>query len=182
MSSLFIPKVAAGAPDLAINRNIFVSTGSLIRQVRADPRLWWGAIVASWFWLVGALVLSLLPPLVKNDIGGNEEVVTLFLTIFSVAVAVGSGLAAWLAAGRIVLLPTLVGAVLLGLFALDLGWTASAIDAGDKPAGHRRLLCLALQHSHRASILPDWRSPAACSSCRRSRRCRPGPAPTAAPA
>src|SRR5262249_9141141 len=49
------------------------------------------------------------------------------LTIFSIAVAVGSGLAAWLAAGRIVLLPTLVAAVLLGLFSLDLGWTASAI-------------------------------------------------------
>ena len=33
--------------------------------------------------------------------------------MFSVAVAVGSGLAAWLASGRIVILPTLVGAVLL---------------------------------------------------------------------
>ncbi len=126
-SSLLIPKVPAGAPDLAINRNIFVSTGSLLKQVRADSRLWWGAIVASWFWLVGALVLSLLPPLVSHDIGGTEEVVTLFLTIFSVSVAIGSGLAAWLAAGRIVLLPTLVGAVLIGVFSLDLGWTASAV-------------------------------------------------------
>ena len=43
--------------------------------------------------------------------------------MFSVAVAVGSGLAAWLAAGRIVILPTLIGAVLLGVFAVDLGWT-----------------------------------------------------------
>jgi acyl-[acyl-carrier-protein]-phospholipid O-acyltransferase / long-chain-fatty-acid--[acyl-carrier-protein] ligase len=132
-SSLLIPKTREGAPDLAINRNIFVSTGSLVKQVRADPRLWWGAIVASWFWLVGALVLSLLPPLVSYTIGGSEEVVTLFLTIFSVAVAVGSGLAAWLAAGRIVLLPTLVAAVLLGLFSLDLGWTASAIAPAASP-------------------------------------------------
>ncbi len=135
LSSLLIPKVNAGAPDLPINRNIFVSTGSLIGQVRADPRLWWGALVASWFWLVGALVLSLLPPLVSHDIGGTEEVVTLFLTIFSVAVAIGSGLAAWLAAGRIVLLPTLVGAVLIGLFALDLGWAASAMTPAASPIG-----------------------------------------------
>ncbi len=135
LSSLLIPKVPAGAPDLPINRNIFVSTGSLIGQVRADPRLWWGAVVASWFWLVGALVLSLLPPLVSHDIGGAEEVVTLFLTIFSVSVAVGSGLAAWLAAGRIVLLPTLVGAVLIGVFALDLGWTASTITPAASPIG-----------------------------------------------
>ena len=84
-------------------------------------------MVASWFWLTGAVVLSLLPPLVTYQIGGTEGVVTLFLTIFSVAVAVGSGLAAWLAHGRIVLLPTLVGGVLLGVFALDLSWTASAL-------------------------------------------------------
>ena len=100
LSSRFIPSTGEGAPDLAINRNIFVSTASLIKQVRADPRLWWGAIVVSWFWLVGALILSLLPPLVTIDIGGDEKLITVFLTIFSVAVAVGSALAAWLAAGR----------------------------------------------------------------------------------
>ena len=133
LASLLIPKSGEGAPDLTINRNVLVSTGSLIKQTRADPRLWWGALVASWFWLVGALVLSLLPPLVSFTIGGGEEVVTVFLTIFSVAVAIGSGLAAWLAAGRIVLLPTLVAAVLLGLFALDLGWTASAIVPAPTP-------------------------------------------------
>ncbi|HEX4239265.1 MAG TPA: MFS transporter, partial [Xanthobacteraceae bacterium] len=133
LASLLIPKSGEGAPDLTINRNVLVSTASLIKQIRADPRLWWGAIVASWFWLVGALVLSLLPPLVSFTIGGSEQVVTLFLTIFSVAVAVGSGLAAWLAAGRIVLLPTLVAAVLLGMFALDLGWTASAIVPAASP-------------------------------------------------
>src|SRR6516162_3363930 len=133
IASLLIPKSGEGAPDLAINRNVLVSTGSLLKQIRSDPRLWWGALVASWFWLVGALILSLLPPLVSFTIGGGEEVVMLFLTIFSVAVAIGSGLAAWLAAGRIVLLPTLVAAVLLGLFALDLGWTASAIVPATSP-------------------------------------------------
>ena len=133
ISSRFIPPTGEAAPDITINRNIFVSTGALIKQLRADPRLWWGAMVASWFWLVGALVLSLLPPLVSHDIGGSEQVVTVFLTIFSISVAIGSGLAAWLAAGRIVLLPTLVASVLLGLFALDLGWTASAVVPAASP-------------------------------------------------
>jgi acyl-[acyl-carrier-protein]-phospholipid O-acyltransferase/long-chain-fatty-acid--[acyl-carrier-protein] ligase len=121
-SSLFIPRVGSGAPDLKINPNIAVSTGALLKHLRADPRLWWGALVTSWFWLVGAVVLSLLPPLVKNIVGGTEEVVTAYLAVFSVAVALGSGLAAWLASGRIVILPTLVGAVLLAIFSLDLGW------------------------------------------------------------
>src|SRR6201996_2268187 len=132
-SSLLIRKTKEASPDLPINRNILASTASLIRQVRADPRLWWGAIVASWFWLVGALVLSLLPPLVSFTIGGSEQVVTLFLTIFSVAVGVGSGLAAWLAAGRIVLLPTLIATILLGGFSLDLGRAASEVVASSVP-------------------------------------------------
>ncbi len=133
LCSLLIPKTGQAAPDLAINPNVFVSTASLIKQVRGDPRLMWGALVASWFWLVGALVLSLLPPLVSFNIGGSEQVVTLFLTVFSVAVGIGSGLAAWLAAGRIVLLPTLVATVLLGLFSLDLGWTAAAVVPAANP-------------------------------------------------
>ncbi|MEW6453378.1 MAG: acyl-[ACP]--phospholipid O-acyltransferase [Pseudomonadota bacterium] len=121
-SSLLIPRVGSGAPDLKISTNIAKSTAALLKHLRADSRLWWGGLVTSWFWMVGAIVLSLLPPLVKTILGGTEEVVTMFLAVFSIAVAVGSGLAAWLASGRIVILPTAVGAVLLAVFAFDLGW------------------------------------------------------------
>ena len=93
----------------------------MIRHLRADARLWWGAMVTSWFWLVGIVVLSLLPPLIKTLIGGNEDTVTAYLALFSIAVGAGSALAAVIARGRIVLNTTLAGAVLLGAFALDLG-------------------------------------------------------------
>ncbi|MFL6797298.1 MAG: acyl-[ACP]--phospholipid O-acyltransferase [Xanthobacteraceae bacterium] len=123
-ASLLIPRTGEAAPDLIIQRNVLVSTGGLLRFLRDDPRLLWGAIVTSWFWLVGAVALSLMPPLVKNVLGGDEEVVTTCLAVFSICIAVGSGLAAWLAAGRIILLPTVLAAVLLGLFAIDLGWSS----------------------------------------------------------
>ena len=135
VASRLIPPSGEGAPDLNIHRNILVSTWDLLRELREDPRLWWGAIVVSWFWLVGALVLSLLLPLAHININGTNAVITLFLTIFSVAVALGSGLAAWLAAGRIVLLPTLLGAVLIGVFSLDLGWTAYTFVPAVAPLG-----------------------------------------------
>ena len=135
VASRFIPPTGEGAPHLVIRRNIFASTGALIKYIRGEPRLWWGALVTSWFWLTGALVMSLLPPLVSFHIGGSEGVVTVFLTIFSVAVAIGSALAAWLAHGRIILLPTLVAAVLLGLFSIDLGWTTSAMAPATHPLG-----------------------------------------------
>jgi acyl-[acyl-carrier-protein]-phospholipid O-acyltransferase / long-chain-fatty-acid--[acyl-carrier-protein] ligase len=122
-ASLLIPRTGQAAPDLVVRKNILASTVGLLGFLREDPRLWWGALVTSWFWLVGAVALSLMPPLVKNVLGGNEDVVTTCLAIFSVSIAIGSGLAAWLAAGRIILLPTLIGAVLLGLFAVDLGWS-----------------------------------------------------------
>jgi acyl-[acyl-carrier-protein]-phospholipid O-acyltransferase/long-chain-fatty-acid--[acyl-carrier-protein] ligase len=134
-ASLLIPKVGSGAPDLVISKNIVSSTAELIQHLRSDRRLWWGALVTSWFWLVGAVVLSLLPPLVKNVLGGNENVVTVYLAVFSIAVAVGSGLAAWLSAGRIVILPTLVGAVGLCAFAIDLGLATYGLPLQVVPAG-----------------------------------------------
>src|SRR5262245_7557931 len=116
ISSLFIPPTGEAAPNLVVRANIVISTIDLLKKLREDARIWWGAIVTCWFWAVGGLALVLLPPLVKNTLGGSEEVATLCLAIFAIAIAVGSGLAAWLAAGRIILLPTVLGAVLLGIF------------------------------------------------------------------
>src|SRR6478672_7080680 len=143
-SSLLIPKVGSGAPDLVISTNIIRSTAELIRHLRSDRRLWWGALVTSWFWLVGAVVLSLLPPLVKSIVGGNEDVVTIYLAVFSIAVAIGSGLAAWLCSGRIVVLPTFVGAVGLCLFAIDLGWATYGLPLKLEQVGVRETFETAL--------------------------------------
>jgi acyl-[acyl-carrier-protein]-phospholipid O-acyltransferase/long-chain-fatty-acid--[acyl-carrier-protein] ligase len=120
-ASLFIPPTGEAAPDLVIRHNILASTVSLLNHLRDDKRIWWGAFVTSWFWLAGSVVAVAMQPLVKNSLGGTEEVITTCNAIFAIAIAVGSGLAAWLAAGRIILLPTLIAAVLLGLFALDIG-------------------------------------------------------------
>ena len=130
-----IPRTGEGAPHLVINRNIAVSTFSLLRDLKSEPRLWWGGMVSSWFWLAGAVSLALLPPLIKDTIGGNPDAVNAYLAIFSIAVAIGSGLASWLCHGRIVLVPTLIGAILLGVFALDLGWTTYGVTATETLQG-----------------------------------------------
>jgi len=122
LAALFIPPSGQGAPQLKVTANIVGSTVAMFRHLRADRRLWWGALVVSWFWLVGIVVLSLLPPLIKVLIGGDEATVTAYLALFSIAVGGGSALAAMIARGRIVLNTTLAGAVLIGLFALDLGY------------------------------------------------------------
>ena len=78
-----------------------------------------------------------MQPLVKDVLGGTEEVITACNAIFAISIAIGSGLAAWLAAGRIILLPTLIGAVLLGLFAIDIGFSTWGAQPIARP---RRLL------------------------------------------
>ena len=78
ISSLMIPRTGEGAPNLVVQWNIVSSTADLLKHLWADSRLWWGGIVTSWFWVVGAVVLSLLLPLVKNVPNGTEDVGTLF--------------------------------------------------------------------------------------------------------
>ena len=121
LAALLIPSTAVGAPHLRISANIIASTAAMLRHLHTDARLWWGATVTSWFWLVGVVVLSLLPPLIKTLIGGDEATVTTYMALFTVAVGIGSALAARLAHGRIVLGITVAGAVLIGAFAVDLG-------------------------------------------------------------
>src|SRR5713101_1926456 len=87
-ASLFIPKTAQAAPDLVIDPNVLRSTGRLLGELWSDARLWRCAVVTSIFWLVGAVLLSLLPPLVMHTLGGAEAVVTIYLAIFAVAIGV----------------------------------------------------------------------------------------------
>ncbi len=122
-----IPATGSAAPDLRIDRNILRSTWRLLGELRAERRLWVTGLAVSWFWLVGAIFLSLLPPMVKNVLGGAELAVTAYLAIFAVAIALGSAAAAWLNASRIVLLTAPVATILMAGFGLDLGvalWTA----------------------------------------------------------
>jgi len=134
-SSRFIPPTGEAAPALTVRANILASTAAMVRHLRGERRLWWGGLTTSWFWLMGAVALSLLPPLVKNVIGGNEQVVTACLALFSIGIGIGSALAAKIAAGRIVLTPTLVGSVLMGIFALDLGWSSLGREPAMELAG-----------------------------------------------
>ena len=130
-ASLFIPRTGQAAPDLTINPNILGSTARLLGELWSDTRLWRCAVVTSIFWMIGVIVLSLLPPLVMHTLGGAETVVTIYLAVFAIAIGVGSGLASWLSAGRIILLPAALGALAIGLFSLDFGYALLRLPAQD---------------------------------------------------
>ena len=127
-ATLFIPKTGEAAPHLKIDPNILRSTASLLKTLWQDARLWRTGIMVSLFWLIGATIMSLLPPLVKNLLGGEEMVVSTYLAIFAVSIAIGSAFGSFLMSGRIVLLPVPVASIVMGLFALHLSYVLHGVS------------------------------------------------------
>ena len=129
LASRMIPATGAKAPGLVVDRNVVRSSYNLVSELRNDTRIWRAALMNGWFWLVGAVVLSLLPTMVQAVLGGGEIAVTAYLAVFAVAIAVGSGIAAWMSSGRIVLLPAPIGTAIMALFGLDLAWNIWGMTA-----------------------------------------------------
>jgi acyl-[acyl-carrier-protein]-phospholipid O-acyltransferase/long-chain-fatty-acid--[acyl-carrier-protein] ligase len=120
--SWLIPTSGRSTPAIVVDRNPLVSTGRLLAAQWQDRRLWNGSVIVSWFWVVGAVMLSVLPPMVKDVLGGTQQLVTACLVIFVVGIAAGSLLAARASKLRPNLGVVPLGALLMGLFGLDLGW------------------------------------------------------------
>jgi acyl-[acyl-carrier-protein]-phospholipid O-acyltransferase/long-chain-fatty-acid--[acyl-carrier-protein] ligase len=130
IASRFIPATGAAAPGLRINRNIFGSTRNLIAAVYHDERLWIGALATSWFWMVGAIALALVPVVIKDRVGGGIDIEIAVNALFAVGIGIGSLLAAVIANGRIFLLPVPVAAFAMAGFLIDLGLSTGALGKG----------------------------------------------------
>ncbi len=85
-----VPELPAAAPDLHIDRGWLGPTWRLIGLSRQNRAVFHSVLGISWFWLIGVVVLSLLPELVKDHLGGGPTVVTFMLGAFSVGVGLGA--------------------------------------------------------------------------------------------
>jgi acyl-[acyl-carrier-protein]-phospholipid O-acyltransferase / long-chain-fatty-acid--[acyl-carrier-protein] ligase len=128
----FIPATGVGAPGLKVHKNVFASTWTLIRELRADDRLWVGAIGVSWFWTVGAVTLSLIPVIIKARIGGDIDVEIAINLFFAVGVAAGSLAAAVLSRGRIELAPAPFLLLVMGALAIGMGLSTEAMPVASR--------------------------------------------------
>jgi acyl-[acyl-carrier-protein]-phospholipid O-acyltransferase/long-chain-fatty-acid--[acyl-carrier-protein] ligase len=131
LSARAIPSSPSSAPDLVITRNPWTTTMELIRDTKHDKRIWDGTLIVSWFWLAGAVTLSLLPPVVTEVIGGAENVNTLCMLVFAIGVAIGSLLAARLSHARPNLALVPLGAIIMGACCLALAWSLTGIAKGE---------------------------------------------------
>lgn len=120
ISSFFIPSTQAAAPELTIKYNLFTETHAIIQHIQKDPIVFRAILGISWFWLFGATFLSQLPTFTKDIIGGNEQVVTLFLAIFSIGIGIGSLFCNKLLKGEIAATYVPLGILGMTIFTLDL--------------------------------------------------------------
>ena len=89
-ASWFIPKSPGVSPDLHINKNFLLESIRVTAHAKQGAHMYQVIIAASWFWLLGAVILSLIPVYGAEILHGDEMVTTFLLSLFSVGIAVGS--------------------------------------------------------------------------------------------
>ncbi|MDH5790143.1 MAG: MFS transporter, partial [Nitrospinota bacterium] len=90
VSSFYIPKGQPASPELKVDYNFLRETWVIVSHARQNREIFLSILGISWFWLVGATFLAQFPTYAKDIIGGNEELVTLFLSVFTIGVGIGS--------------------------------------------------------------------------------------------
>ena len=128
--SLAIPRLAPAAPALRIDWRPWTSAWSNIQAARESRTVLLSILGISWFWFYGALVLAQLPLFSRDVLGGNEEVVTILLLVFSAGVGIGSLLCERLSGHKVEIGLVPFGSIGLTAFAVDLYFAVPHAPAG----------------------------------------------------
>jgi acyl-[acyl-carrier-protein]-phospholipid O-acyltransferase/long-chain-fatty-acid--[acyl-carrier-protein] ligase len=113
--------------SLTINYNFFVETWRVIAYSKQRSDIYTSIIGISWFWLVGAVYLAEFPVFAKNILQADQYVVTMFIAIFSIGIAVGSLLCNALLKGKVSAKYVVPAALGMTVFAVDLYFSTKEI-------------------------------------------------------
>lgn len=123
LASRSIPRAAASTPQLRLDWNIFTQSWATLRLgLGQTPAVSRSIVGNSWFWFVGAIYLTQIPAYAKEWLYGDETVVTLILTVFSVGIALGSMLCEKLSGRKVEIGLVPFGSFGLTVFGLLLWW------------------------------------------------------------
>ena len=90
ISSWFIPTTELAAPTLKIHANFLKATWEILCYAKQNKVIYSTIIGISWFWLIGSEFLMLLPVFTSVTLHAESRVFTLFLTLFSIGIGIGS--------------------------------------------------------------------------------------------
>ncbi len=85
-----VPPAPPSAERIPFNWHIIHASIELVSGTMHIPRLFLAICSISFFWTIGAVLIIIFPPLVKNVLGADEQVASLFIAIFSIGIAIGS--------------------------------------------------------------------------------------------
>ena len=124
LTASFVPAAPpeTDAAGLVIDHNVFRSSWRLVNSTMHIPRLFLAIVSISFFWAIAAILAAQFPSLVKDTLGADKTVATLFTAIFSVGVAVGSIIVNRLLKGHVSARYSPGSVIVMGLFVLDLWW------------------------------------------------------------
>jgi acyl-[acyl-carrier-protein]-phospholipid O-acyltransferase/long-chain-fatty-acid--[acyl-carrier-protein] ligase len=130
ISSRFIPEAGPADPSLKINFNFLTETWALMKLTHQRRDLFLVIIGISWFWLLGAVLLTQIAPLSKDYLLADDNVATLLLAIISIGIGAGSILCARLLKGDISARFVPFAAIGMAVFMIDLYFATGAAVTG----------------------------------------------------
>lgn len=127
-----IPARSAASPQIRIDYNIVSETLRIIALSRQDLPIFRSIVGISWFWLVGSVFIILFPVFARDVLNGNEQIVAVLLSIFSVGIGIGSLACDKLLRGKVRDYYVPVGALGITLFSVDLFFSSHPMLANAK--------------------------------------------------
>lgn len=121
-----IPNRGKPTSDSKVDFNIFRTTAKNIGYLAKKRILLLSVLGISWFWFLGSVFLINIPNYTKTILNGNEHIVAVLLTMFSIGIGAGSLLCEKLSGKRVEIGLVPVGAIGLALFSLDVFFASLA--------------------------------------------------------
>jgi predicted MFS family arabinose efflux permease len=121
-----VPPAPPAAERIPFNWHIIHASIELVSATLHIRRLFLAILSISFFWTIGAVLIIIFPPLVKNVLGADEQVASLFIAIFSIGIAIGSVLINRLLKSEVSARFAPASVIAMGVFVLLLHFVALA--------------------------------------------------------
>lgn len=107
---------------IVVDWNFFSSTRDILKLIFKNPLIALLIVGLSWFWFMGAGLLSILPLIAKDVFNGNEGVATMMLFTFTIGMGVGPFLLERITKGNVRRWVIPMSLVVMTLFIFDLSF------------------------------------------------------------
>jgi MFS family permease len=105
-----------------VDWNLFTSTRDILKIALKNQRIFVLILGLSWFWFLGAGLLSILPMMAKDIFNGNENVATLMLFTFVIGMGIGPFVLEKIFKGRVPRWVIPVSLILLTMMLFDVAF------------------------------------------------------------